>query len=227
MIDAGTAEKHHYKVGDSIGVAADGPLRQFTITGTGKLGGVDSIGGLTLAVFDLPTAQALLHKQGQFDAIYVAAARASRRPSSRARSSRCCRPSPRSRPPTRQARRAPRSSARASVRSATFLLVFGGIALFVGAFVIFNTLSITVAQRAREFATLRTLGASRRQVLRSVMLEAAVIGLVASVIGMLARPRHRQGPGRALHGARPRPAEGRHRARDPHGRRLAARRHAS
>ena len=55
-----------------------------------------------------------------------------------------------------------------------FLLAFGGIALFVGAFVIFNTLSITVAQRTRELATLRTLGASRRQVLRSVVLEALV-----------------------------------------------------
>ena len=65
-----------------------------------------------------------------------------------------------------------------------FLLAFGGIALFVGAFVIFNTLSITVAQRTRELATLRTLGASRRQVLRSVLLEAAAIGVVASLIGL-------------------------------------------
>ena len=61
-----------------------------------------------------------------------------------------------------------------------FLLAFGGIALFVGAFVIFNTLSITVAQRTRELATLRTLGASRRQVLRSVVLEGFVIGVLAS-----------------------------------------------
>src|SRR4029450_4274313 len=65
-----------------------------------------------------------------------------------------------------------------------FLLSFAGIALFVGAFLIFNTLSITVAQRMREFATLRTLGASRRQVLRSVILEALVIGFGASVIGL-------------------------------------------
>ncbi len=67
-----------------------------------------------------------------------------------------------------------------------FLLSFAGIALFVGAFVIFNTLSITVAQRTREFATLRTLGASRRQVLRSVILEALVIGLGASLVGLFA-----------------------------------------
>ena len=71
------------------------------------------------------------------------------------------------------------------------LLAFGGIALFVGGFVIFNTLAITVAQRTREFATLRTIGASRRQVLRSVILETLVIGIVAS----LARPRPRLCPG--------------------------------
>src|SRR5207244_12303813 len=65
-----------------------------------------------------------------------------------------------------------------------FLLGFAGIALFVGAFVIFNTLSITVAQRSREFATLRTLGASRRQVLRSVILESLALGLTASLIGL-------------------------------------------
>ena len=65
-----------------------------------------------------------------------------------------------------------------------FLLAFGGIALFVGSFVIANTLSITIAQRTRELATLRTLGATRRQVLRSVLLEAFVIGLLASIVGL-------------------------------------------
>ena len=65
-----------------------------------------------------------------------------------------------------------------------FLLAFAGIALFVGAFVIFNTFSITVAQRTREFATLRTIGASRRQVLGSVILESLVIGLLASLVGL-------------------------------------------
>jgi putative ABC transport system permease protein len=65
-----------------------------------------------------------------------------------------------------------------------FLLGFGGIALFVGGFVIFNTLSITVAQRTRELATLRTLGATRRQVLRSVMVESAALGALASVVGL-------------------------------------------
>src|SRR4030095_4685831 len=66
----------------------------------------------------------------------------------------------------------------------TFLLSFGGIALFVGAFVIANSLSITIAQRTRELATLRTLGASRRQVLRSIIVEALVVGVLFSVIGL-------------------------------------------
>ena len=65
-----------------------------------------------------------------------------------------------------------------------FLLGFGGIALFVGAFVIANTLAITVAQRMRELATLRTLGASRRQVLVSVIVESLAIGLLGSIIGL-------------------------------------------
>ena len=65
-----------------------------------------------------------------------------------------------------------------------FLLAFGGIALFVGAFVIANSLSITIAQRTREFATLRTIGASRRQVLGSIIVEALVVGLLASVVGL-------------------------------------------
>jgi putative ABC transport system permease protein len=66
------------------------------------------------------------------------------------------------------------------------LLVFGGIAVFVGAFTIYNTLSITVAQRSRELALMRALGATRRQVLRSVVVEALAIGTLASAVGVVA-----------------------------------------
>ena len=102
-----------------------------------------------------------------------------------------------------------------------FLLGFGGIALLVGAFVIFNTLSITVAQRTREFATLRTLGASRKQVMRSVRLEGLVIGLLASVIGLVRRPRDLQGHDRAVQRAGRRPARGVDGRRRADGHRLA------
>ena len=65
------------------------------------------------------------------------------------------------------------------------LLVFAGVALLVGGFLIFNTFTVTVAQRTKEFALLRVLGASRRQVLRSVLIETFVVGLIASIIGVL------------------------------------------
>src|SRR5207247_8923717 len=68
----------------------------------------------------------------------------------------------------------------------TFMLVFAVIALLVGAFMIFNTSSITVAQRTRENGLLRAVGASKRQVLGSVLLEAVVVGIIASVIGLAA-----------------------------------------
>ena len=71
-IDAATARKHHYKVGDRIGVSVHGPTRQFRISGIAELGGVASIGGATLAVFDLPTAQQLFNKVGKLDQINVA-----------------------------------------------------------------------------------------------------------------------------------------------------------
>ena len=185
VIDTGTAKEHHYQVGDSIVAKADGPLRRFTITGTGKLGGA-TIGALTLAAFDLPTAQAILHKQGRFDEIDVAAAKGVSQAQLARRLTPLLPANSQLKTSDEQARQGAKqvSSGLSSVR--TFLLVFGGIALFVGAFVIFNTISITVAQRARELATLRTLGASRRQVLRSVVIETLIIGVVASAIGMLA-----------------------------------------
>ena len=73
MIDKGTATNNGYAVGDRIGVSARGPVRQYTITGIARYGTVNSIGGATIAVFDVPTAQALLGKRGQYDTIFVAA----------------------------------------------------------------------------------------------------------------------------------------------------------
>ena len=68
----------------------------------------------------------------------------------------------------------------------TFLLIFAYVALFVGAFIIFNTFSITVAQRTREFGLLRTLGATRGQVVRSVVAEGVMLGFGGALVGLLA-----------------------------------------
>jgi putative ABC transport system permease protein len=184
VVDANTAGKQGFQVGDSVGIAALGPVQQYEITGIARFGSVDSIGGATFAVFDVPTAQALFQKEGQFDSISVAA-KPGTSPDELVRSLEPLVPA------TAEVKT---GAAQASADAADtnddiafityFLLGFGGVALFVGAFVIFNTLSITVAQRTREFATIRTLGGSRRQVLWSVVIEGFVIGFVASVIGL-------------------------------------------
>ena len=183
-IDEGVAGDEDLELGDRIGVAALGPAQEFEIVGIAKYGELSSIGGATFAIFDIPTAQRLLEKEGQLDAVQAAAAEGT---------------SPEQLTQRIQAELGSEVTVRTGVEEANeqsseiatfttiiryFLLSFAGIALFVGAFVIFNTLSITVAQRMREFATLRTLGASRRQVLRSVILEALVIGLGASLVGL-------------------------------------------
>jgi putative ABC transport system permease protein len=183
-IDAHTASSDHYKVGDTIGVIARGPKRTYRIRGIVQIGGVSSLGGATMAIFDFPTAQRIFHKVGRLDSISVAA-KPGTSPQQLVQEIKPLLP------PTAQVR-----SGQAQAKQATkdtnsflsiirdFLLAFAGVALFVGTFVIANTLSITIAQRTRELATLRTLGATRRQVLRSVLVEALVTGALASVAGL-------------------------------------------
>src|SRR5215203_4624609 len=183
-VDEGVADDEDLEVGDRIGVAAIGPAQKFEIVGIAKYGELRSIGGATFAIFDVPTAQKLLQKDAQLDSIQVAAAdgvtpeELTRRIAAELGSGLTVKTG------VEQADEESGELATFTTIIRYFLLSFAGIALFVGAFVIFNTLSITVAQRVREFATLRTIGASRRQVLCSVILEALVIGLGASIVGL-------------------------------------------
>jgi ABC-type antimicrobial peptide transport system permease subunit len=183
-IDANTASKKNYKVGDTIGVIARGPEQTFTVAGIVKIGGVASLGGATMAIFDFPTAQKLFNKVGKLDAIDIAAKHGVS-PSELVREVKPLLPA-NAEVRTGQAQAAQATKDTNGFLSIIndFLLAFGGVALFVGGFVIANTLSITIAQRTRELATLRTLGATRRQVLRSVLLEAFIIGTLASVTGL-------------------------------------------
>jgi putative ABC transport system permease protein len=184
VIDAGTADREGYRVGDVIGVSAIGPVREFEIVGIAQYGGVDSIGSATFAVFDVPTAQALVGKVGKLDEIFVAAEQGVS-PEQLVDEIRTSLPaSLEVMTGTESAQEEADEISAFTDIIRYFLLAFAGIALFVGSFVIFNTLSITVAQRTREFATLRTIGASRRQVLGSVVIEALVIGFVSAVIGL-------------------------------------------
>lgn len=184
VIDAGTAEGEGYQVGDTVGVAPEGPVQEFEVVGIAQYGGVATLGNATFVVFDVATAQTLLDKEGQLDEIF-AAANPGVSPEQLAADLKEALPAS----TTVQTGAESAQEETEEITTFTniieyFLLAFAGIALFVGAFVIFNTFSITVAQRTREFATLRTIGASRRQVLGTVILEALVIGFVASLVGL-------------------------------------------
>ena len=184
VIDTGTAADEDYAIGDTIGVQAEGPVEELRVSGIVKFNSNLSIGGATLAGFDLPTAQRLFKKEGQLDEIAVAARAGTT-------DAELVRGLDEALPDTVQVRTGVQQASEDASETNEFitflqgfLLAFAGIALFVGAFVIANSLSITIAQRAREFATVRTLGASRRQVLGSIIVEALVVGTLASVIGL-------------------------------------------
>jgi putative ABC transport system permease protein len=185
IIDRATAAKKHLKVGQQIGVQARGPIRQFRISGLVTFGAVSTIGGATLAGFPLSTAQDLFDKRGKLDQIRIAAKAGVAQPALISAVQSILPPGTQVRTGEQQASEDASGTSGFISFLQTFLLVFGGIALFVGSFVIANSLSITIAQRTREFATLRTLGATRRQVLGSVIVEALVMGVLASVSGLL------------------------------------------
>ncbi|HWX08710.1 MAG TPA: FtsX-like permease family protein [Gaiellaceae bacterium] len=183
-IDAKTASDQHFKVGDTIRVLARGPAQPFHIVGLVKFGGVSSLGGATMALFDLPTAQKLFNKQGKLDSIGIAS-----KPN--VSPQQLVREVTPLLPPTAQVRTGQQEAKQAAKDTNAFLtileyflLAFGFVALFVGIFVIANTMSITIAQRMRELATLRTLGATKRQVYWSVVIEAFVTGMLGSVVGL-------------------------------------------
>ena len=183
-IDRATADNKHLKIGDQILVAAQIPKQSFRIVGTIRIQGVDSLGGSPVAMLTLPEAQRVTGKVGRLDEIDATV----KNGTDAAAVTKQLRASLGSTVHVRTGKQEAASQSK-DIRDnlgflKTALLAFAGISLFVGAFIIFNTFSITVAQRAREFGLLRTLGASRAQVLRSVLGEGFFLGLFGSLIGL-------------------------------------------
>ena len=172
VIDQSTAESEQYAIGDRIKVATRGAAQEFEVVGIATFADVKSLGTATFAVFDLGEAQTLFDKAGRYDRILVAGTLDEGPPGTQVRSA--------------------AADDRFDLEGLqtivgilrTVLLAFAGVALLVGAFTIFNALSIAVAQRTRELGLLRMVGASRSQVRRMVLLEALAIGFGASVLGL-------------------------------------------
>src|SRR4051794_18619935 len=182
-IDRGTARKFGFKVGDTLTVSGTAPAKQFKVSGVASVGGKDNLGGARLVVFTLPEAQRMTGHTG-YDSISVSTGGTDPNAVKTALKQKLgADVLVRTGKEAAEQQAQDLSSALGFIRTA--LLVFAGVALLVGGFLIFNTFTVTVAQRTKEFALLRVLGASRAQVLRSVLIETFVVGLVASILGVL------------------------------------------
>ena len=181
VIDSATAREHDFSLGDRVKVLFQGAVEEFTIRG---IRAPTDYVAATLATFDIRTAQRVLGRAEGFDAIAVHAEPELTAQAVRARVSGVLPDAYQAVTNDQAAREAKESWTNALSFLTTGLLVLAGVALLVGGFIIFNTFSILVAQRTRELGLLRALGAGRGQVMASVLVEALVVGSVASVVGV-------------------------------------------
>ncbi|WP_020137865.1 ABC transporter permease [Streptomyces sp. 351MFTsu5.1] len=186
-IDSETAKRAGYQVGDTVRLSVDGPVLEPVITGIFTTDDGNVAAGGSLALYDTATAQKLFGKPGTYDEIDVKAAPGTSQTALKAALDKALTGD---RVETTTGRELADNQAELISSSMSGLkqglLVFAGIALFVGTFIIANTFTMLVAQRTKELALLRAVGASRRQVTRSVLIEAFVVGLVAAVTGLVA-----------------------------------------
>jgi putative ABC transport system permease protein len=182
-IDTQTADTGDLQVGDRLKLAGAHEAKTYDVVGLTKLGDT-SFGGAGIAQVILPEAQRITDRVGQFDQISAAAAEGVTPEELRDRIARVMPRQVQVETGEEAAQRQTDDIAENLNFLRIALLVFAGVSLFVGAFQIFNTFSITVAQRTREFGLLRTLGASRGQILGTVGVEALLLGLLGSAAGL-------------------------------------------
>ncbi|GGV81735.1 ABC transporter permease [Streptomyces thermoviolaceus] len=187
LIDSRTAQRAGYRVGDTVRISVDGPVLTPTISGVFTTDDGNVTAGGSLALFDTATAQQLFGKPGTYDEIDVKAKPGTAQSVLKQQLDAAL---PKGLTKTTTADQLASDQARVIADSMSSmkngLLVFAGIALFVGTFIIANTFTMLVAQRTKELALLRAIGASRRQVTRSVLIEAFVVGAVAALVGLAA-----------------------------------------
>ncbi|MEX5632447.1 ABC transporter permease [Parafrankia sp. FMc2] len=184
-VDKATADKHHLTLGQRLSVQTAVEPEEFTLVGTFRIADQDTMGGAVVTLFDTPTAQRLMGAPDQFSSISLAAAGSLTQEELRSRVAAVLPADVEAITGVELSEESANVVQDAVGGFSTFLLVFAGIAMFVGAFIIFNTFTMLVAQRVRELALLRAIGASRFQVQLSVQLEAMIVGFVGATLGLL------------------------------------------
>lgn len=183
-LDKSTAERVGLEVGDQVQVLTDTGTHEFTLTALIGQGGTDGFTGASMAAWDLPTAQSVLGAEGQVDTIDIALADGADGTSVQEAIQALL-------PPRTEVVTGDELRQEASDTANMFigpfgtgLLIFAFITAFVSAFLISNVFNITIGQRLRELALLRAVGAGGQQVRRMILLEALVVSLIATVIGI-------------------------------------------
>jgi putative ABC transport system permease protein len=181
------ADREDLEVGRRVELATAVGARPVTLVGTFRYGDVESIGGATVVLVTLADAQRWFEREGQVTTVFATAdpGVGEQELATRIRAALPAGLQVETAAENAQAQ-ADDIAGEISGFLTPALLAFAGVALFVGAFIIFNTFSITVAQRVREFGMIRTLGATRGQVMRNVVGEAFLMGVVASLVGLAA-----------------------------------------
>jgi putative ABC transport system permease protein len=183
-IDATSAEENDIALGSTIKVLFQGPTQEFTVVGTVGFGGEKDLGGTTSAYFDAATAQRVLGDSGSFDSIGVAGDDGVSQAELTERLATVIPDGTEAITGTTVSKENSDAVKDELKMVGILFMIFAGIALFVGAFIIWNTFTMIVTQRSREIALLRAIGATRRQVLRGLLVEALVLGAAASALGI-------------------------------------------
>jgi len=186
IVDARTVKDAGFQLGDQITVLLVGGNEVFELVGVVGFGESDNLAGATFTGFETVEAQRVLDLDGQFTTISVIAAEGET-PSALADRIQLALPEGMEAVTTEaEVEEATDAIGEQLGFIRTVLLVFAGIAVFVGLFIIFNTFRIIVAQRMREMALLRAVGATGRQVMTMVFVESLIVAIIASAIGILA-----------------------------------------
>lgn len=181
-LDSRTAERTGYKVGDTVRYSTDGPVNTAKISGVFDTEDGSVLAGGSLVVFDNDTALKVLGKT-EYDEIDVKAAAGTSETALKSSIDKILPKDSKALTGAELKSDQDEMIERQTSSMSQVLLIFAGIALFVGIFIIANTFTMLVAQRTKELALMRAVGASRRQVTRSVLIEAFLVGLVAAVTG--------------------------------------------
>jgi putative ABC transport system permease protein len=184
-IDVATAQAESFEVGDEIEIQTMGGVDTYTIVGLATFGSEDNLAGATLSAFELSQAQQLFDMEGKLSQIDVLAAEGVDTEALVSAVSEVVADNIEVVTGDQQTQEQLDAVNEGLGFLNTALLAFAGVAVFVGAFVIQNTFRITVAQRVRELALLRAVGATGSQVVRLVLIEAAIVAVLASAVGVI------------------------------------------